>query len=108
MLTLRDFQAQHAKWVTYNFPGRGDYWSFFGIVEELGELAHSHLKRIQGIRGTEAEHHAKAKDAIGDMLVFMSDYCTAQGYDLQDILEETWREVSQRDWIKYPTNGKDK
>lgn len=61
------------EWVARNFPdeqGRPEQ-SVFGVVEELGELAHAHLKEQQGIRGTAEEHQAAAKDAIGDLTVYL-------------------------------------
>ncbi|MCL5265162.1 MAG: hypothetical protein M1343_08235 [Chloroflexi bacterium] len=123
-LTFRQLQQEQRAWIQYNFPGRHDFQPLLGVVEELGELAeatddprlleltkklgklaHSHLKRVQGIRGTAEEHHAKAKDAIGDIVVFLSDYCSACGYDFQEIIETTWAEVKQRDWQKDKLRG---
>jgi len=37
-----------------------------GLVEEVGELAHAHLKNEQGIRGTPEEHVQAKVDAIGE------------------------------------------
>lgn len=108
MLTLSDLQKQQAPWVEHNFPGREAYYPLLGAVEELGELAHSHLKMIQGIRGTKEEHLAKAKDAVADVVIFLSDYCTAMGFDFQQCVEETWVMVQKRDWQKDPQSGGEK
>ena len=70
----------------------------------MGELAHAHLKEEQGIR-TGENHIALAKDSIGDIIIFLADYCSARGFDLQEIIEETWAEVKQRDWKKDPIKG---
>lgn len=75
-------------------------------MEELGELCHAHLKQEQGIRGTAAQHEAKAKDAIGDILIYLADYTAGRGWDLQAIVEDTWAEVSRRDWRANPADGK--
>ena len=72
----------------------------------MGELAHAHLKDLQGIRGTHDEHMDNAKDAVADTIIFLSDYCTAMGFDLQDVMEKTWAMVKQRDWRSDPQNGK--
>lgn len=32
----------------------------------------------------------------------------SRGWRWENLLASTWEEVSKRDWIKYPTNGKDK
>jgi NTP pyrophosphatase (non-canonical NTP hydrolase) len=76
-----------------------------GVMEELGELAHAHLKATERVRGTPEEHAAKARDAIGDVVIFLADYCSAQGYDFQDCVEATWASVQQRDWKANPRNG---
>lgn len=63
------------EWVAKNFPPvEGEIpgnVSILGCIEEVGELAHAHLKREQGIRGSQAEHDAAAKDAIGDIVVYL-------------------------------------
>ena len=42
-----------------------------GFLEEIGELTHAILKKKQGIRGTPEEHNAAARDALGDMGIFL-------------------------------------
>ena len=68
------------------------------ILPILGHLNHAHLKSVQGIRGTPEEHAAKIKDAIGDIVLFLADYSTCKGWDLDEIVTETWNKVSKRDW----------
>ena len=96
-LTLRQLQEELAPWVKHNFGDRPAYWSLLGAVEELGELAHAHLKEEQGIR-TNEDHIANAKDAIADIVIFLSDYCLARGFDFQECIETAWAEVKKRDW----------
>jgi NTP pyrophosphatase (non-canonical NTP hydrolase) len=69
---------QRNEWVEKNFePGEAfaktdvQMDTVLGCVEELGELAHAHLKKSQNIRGTIEEHDANAKDAIGDLTVYL-------------------------------------
>lgn len=62
------------EWVAHNFPQSklpNPQESILGVIEELGELSHAHLKELQGIRGTNEEHQANAKDAIGDITVYL-------------------------------------
>lgn len=63
------------EWVARNFPEqRLDTpvdESLIGVIEEVGELAHAHLKAAQGIRGSEEEHIKNAKDAIGDITIYL-------------------------------------
>lgn len=106
MPTLREIQEEQKPWTLHNFPNRKSHTPLLGAVEELGELARAYIKAETGIRGSEIEHMAKKKDAIGDIVLFLSDYCTAEGFDLQECVEETWAIVKQRDWKKYPLTGR--
>jgi NTP pyrophosphatase (non-canonical NTP hydrolase) len=73
-------------------------------MEELGELAHAHLKQEQGIRSNE-DHDAAARDAIGDVVIYLMDYCSVRGWDFSDCVSEAWGDVSERDWIANPATG---
>lgn len=106
-LTLQDFQRLQAAWLSRQPFKNGPSWHpLLGIVEEVGELAHAHLKQAQGIRGTAAEHTVKKKDAVGDVLVYLADYCSREGFNMQRILEDVWSEVMERDWADNPATGK--
>lgn len=104
MIDLVGIQIEIEEWRRRNFPGSSANQQLFGIVEELGELCHSILKQEQGIR-TNENHIAKERDAIGDMLIFLLNYCSFRDYILENIIRDTWKEVSQRDWIKYKKDG---
>lgn len=102
--TLPEIQRLHGLWINHNFPNQPLYRPFFGMIEELGELAHSHLKLEQGIRGNE-EHVAKSKDAIGDFAMFMMHYCTLRGWNYLELINQVWEVIKERDWIAYPETG---
>ena len=104
-MTLRDLQDQQRPWLLHNFgPDYPAYWPLLGALEELGELAHAHLKGEQGIR-TGEDHEAGARDAIGDVVIYLASYCTARGFDFQQIVQDVWSEVRGRDWRADPENG---
>lgn len=105
MSEIRRIQAEQKEWSDRNFPTKAPYQPLIGMMEELGELSHAHLKQEQGIRGTYEEHQAAAKDAIGDIVIFMMDYCNQRGFDLESIVAETWAEVKRRDWTKNGGSG---
>ena len=79
-----------------------------GVCEEAGELCHAHLKAEQGIRGTQDEHLEAKKDAIGDIVIYLADYCSQQGIDLERSIENTWAKVKQRDWKQNPGGPNEK
>jgi NTP pyrophosphatase (non-canonical NTP hydrolase) len=104
-LTFRQLQTEHKTWSSRNFdtqfPDTVKFWQpIFGVMEELGELTHALLKQSQNIRGTDAEHIQKQKDAIGDITIFLASTCSALGFNFQELVETTWNEVKQRNYKK--------
>lgn len=63
-------------------PGQQPWEPLMGIGEEVGELQHAHLKLQQGIRGTPAELEAKARDAVGDIIIYTAGFCNAMNLDM--------------------------
>jgi NTP pyrophosphatase (non-canonical NTP hydrolase) len=55
---------------------------------------------------TGEDHQAAKVDALGDILIYMLDYCNKCNIDLEDALNKTWEEVRKRDWIANPVTGK--
>jgi NTP pyrophosphatase (non-canonical NTP hydrolase) len=105
-LTFEQLQKEHKEWVERNFPDAQPYYSLLGLSEEVGELNHAHLKGLQGIRHTPEEIQAMKEDAVGDIVVYLADYCTKNGIDFQDAVEKTWQQVLARDWQKNKKDGK--
>lgn len=54
--------------------------------EEMGELASATAK----------QRNADAKDAIGDVLVCLINYCTLKGFTMEECLEQAWNEIKDR------------
>lgn len=104
--SLREIQEEQDKWSNYNFKNRKPYQPLLGAMEELGELAHAHLKMEQNIRGSLAEHREEAADAIADVIIYLIDYCNQEAFDLQSTLNQVWERVAERDWVKFPGNGR--
>lgn len=67
-------------------------------------MAHAHLGAEQGIRANE-DHLENAKDALGDVFIYMCNYCNVNGIDSQEAIEKTWGKVKQRDWTKNKISG---
>ena len=78
-----------------------------GLMEEVGELSHAHLKGLQGIRGMDdpVECKRKKSDAVGDIVIYLASYCNSNDLDLYQCVEDAWREVEQRDWSTAPDTG---
>ena len=72
-----------------------------GIGEEYGELLHATLKYHQGIRGYDDpnKYERKRDDAVGDIMIYLLDYCSREGIDLMQVTQKTWDEiVKKRNW----------
>lgn len=99
-------QAQLAAWQTRNFGTPSLEQIALGVAEEAGELCHATLKKSQGIRGMHGEEfRAKAADAVGDVCIYLMQYCTALRLDWATVVRETAAEVMRRDWKAAPTDG---
>lgn len=105
---LKILQDEHKIWSKKNFGKPNSSLSLIGILEELGELAHAHLKSKQGIRDTEEVLEKKAKDAVGDIVIFLASYCNARNFDIGQIVQNTWAEVKNRDYSKSGKLSKNK
>lgn len=104
---LTKFQYEVGQWAAKNFPNEKEWHLLVGAVEEVGELSHAYLKRDIGIRGSVEEHQHEMKDAIGDICVFIAQFCNRVGLHFESCIRDTWAEVRTRDWGKFPKNGED-
>jgi len=102
---LRNLQDQVAEWATHNFGNPPSWHSLLGIVEEAGELCHGYLKRAQDIRGTREKHDAEIRDAIGDIVVYLADFCNKENIDFEGVVLDVWSEVKKRDWKENKQTG---
>lgn len=101
---IRYLQQQIKQWESTQPFSPDPIDKFLGVVEEVGELAHALLKQKQGLRTAE-DHDAKAKDAVGDIFIFLSAFCSVKGWDMSQIIEETVDIVLKRDWNQNTENG---
>jgi len=102
---LRNQQLVTQIWRDKNFPGSGWEDQLIGMMEELGELSHALLKQKQKIRGEEEKHEADAKDAVGDLLIYLMGLCSVRDWDVEEILNDTVDQVLGRDWQANPQDG---
>lgn len=59
--------------------------SLHGMVGEIGEIHSLYQKQYQGHSLIGQEEHAKKE--VGDLLWFIAEYCTANGWKLEDIMQ---------------------
>ncbi|MBQ6503147.1 MAG: nucleoside triphosphate pyrophosphohydrolase family protein [Flexilinea sp.] len=61
-----------------------EYHALHGMVGEIGELHSIYQKKYQGHQETSDEHRKKE---VGDLLWFIAEYCTACGWNLDDVMQ---------------------
>ena len=103
-MTLDEWQAEIAKWSLLNFGDQPSDHPLLGVAEELGELCHHHLKGKQGIRINE-EHKLCKMDAVGDIIIYLADYCSREGFSLRECLKKATAVVLSRDWKANKVDG---
>lgn len=98
-MTIRmlQLQVEVGNWLTRNFGKVAVEDQVLIIAEEVGELAHSVLKRKQGIRRNE-DHETKIRDAVADIVIATAAFCSVEGINLEETVAEVWAKVSTRDW----------
>ena len=101
-LTFEQLQAEMKRL----FPDRQPTVSVVGILVPLGKLVRAHIKSTQEDRQMPAKYEAAAKDAVGEAVILLADYCIAQDFDLQTIMQDTWARVRQRAWRTNAKTGK--
>ena len=106
MITLKKLQNEVQLWSYANFGIHPNWHPLLGVVEEVGELSHAVLKQEQGIRGTYEEHQLEIRDSVGDLVIFLADFCASREISLEECVEETWAKVKKRDWQKVPKDGR--
>ena len=96
-MNLSQLQAEVARWALHNFPNQTPIETLLGVGEEVGELYHAFLKRLQHIRMDE-DHDAGIDDAVADIVIFLAHFCDLEGISLDDCVNRTWNKVKKRDW----------
>lgn len=82
------------------------FYILAAIARDIGKLDHSHLKLVQGIRGTADFHTANKQGHIRDIVSDLETFCEkALVCSLASCIDATWGHVKQRDWLKNNKDG---
>lgn len=83
-MTLTEYQNLAARTIDSQLNGSEQMsHAMFGMVGELGEFFSIYQKAYQG-HEPEIDH---VKKELGDLLWFIAEYCTAFGWDLNEIAQ---------------------
>lgn len=77
-------QKEQKEWAFQNFGKQAPGQMVLGMIEELGELA----------EGVEERDLAKIEDAIGDVGIYMSNYCNIKELSLSQLWYRRHRGIS--------------
>ena len=91
--TLKEYQDEAARTIDADLPKYDMvYHALFGMCSEVGELHALYQKIYQG-HEREVEH---AKKEVGDILWFIAEYCTAMGWNLDEIATMNIKKLRNR------------
>lgn len=83
-MTGNQYQTLAERTINQNLSGLDqEMHALHGMVGEIGELHSIYQKEYQG--HTDSDEHKKKE--IGDLLWFISEYCTVHGWWLDDIMQ---------------------
>ena len=81
-MTFEDYQKLAARTINSGLTFEEQkYHALHGMVGEIGEL-HSIFQKVYQGHEWDGEH---AKKELGDLLWFIAEFCTAKGWDMDDI-----------------------
>ena len=81
-MEANEYQILAARTINpFNLAAEAEYHALHGMVGEIGELHSIYQKEYQG--HTADEEHQKKE--LGDLLWFIAEYCTAKGWNLEEI-----------------------
>lgn len=91
-MTLNEYQAKAARTISAATTADMEDHSLHGMVGEIGELHSIYQKRHQGHEDTDL-HRMKE---VGDLLWMIAEYCTANGWMLEDVAEVNIEKLKSR------------
>lgn len=82
-MTGNEYQELAERTINRDLTNRGrEMHALHGMVGEIGELHSLYQKVYQG-HSLDEDH---AKKELGDLLWFVAEYCTALGWELEDVM----------------------
>ena len=83
-MTANEYQRLAARTINENLLNwQKEHHALHGMVGEIGEIHSLYQKDYQG-HVMEEEH---LKKEVGDLLWFIAEYCTANGWQMEDIMQ---------------------
>ena len=100
IVNLVKMQDEQIAWSLRNFGQQPPHRPMLGIVEELCELEEALLMGEDHIGGVE-EYKKDVLDAVGDVGIYMLDYCGKRGWSMDAL----WQARACPEWLEDFTIG---
>lgn len=92
-MNMNEYQKLAARTINTSWNALGiEKHALHGMVGEIGEIHSLYQKTYQGHRLS--EQHAKKE--VGDLLWFIAEFCTANGWKLGEIAEMNIEKLKER------------
>lgn len=114
MINLDDLQKEIHSWANENFGSRKEEDILLNITSEFGIIFEQKLEEIVPLLHASRQaskicsyrkYDDKLKKSLGTLMIHILDYCSLRKWSYNDILKNTWEDVSNREWIHDPLNG---
>lgn len=81
-MTTNEYQSLAARTINKSLPFEDKRsHSLYGMASELGEIMSHYQKKFQG----HSLDHKKIREELGDLMWFIAEFCTANGWHLDDV-----------------------
>lgn len=92
-MTGNDYQKSASRTINKDLAKKElERHALHGMVGEIGEIHSLYQKEYQG----HAFDETHVKKELGDLLWFVAEYCTAMGWDLEDVMCENIEKLIAR------------
>lgn len=93
-MTPNEYQKAAARTINEDLTPLGmEHHALFGMCGEIGEIHSLYQKMYQGHPRPDNEH---LKKEVGDLLWFISEFCTSFGWGLEDVMKENIEKLYSR------------
>jgi len=92
-MTIEEYQRQAARTINWELCDKDNQMhALHGMASEVGEIHGLYQKVYQGHK-IDTEH---LKLEVGDLLWFIAEFCTANGWSMADMCEKNIRKLRNR------------
>ena len=92
-MTGNEYQELASRTINRNLePNELNSHAVLGMVSEVGEICGLYQKEFQGHQYNETE----LKKEVGDLLWFVAEFCTANGWDVEEIMDMNITKLKRR------------